>query len=216
MPRRLYIFGAGGHGREIAWLARSVFPGVEILHVVDAARHLTSPINGADVRLLDTIEPTPDDGFITAVGDAGLRMRAADRMHQTGLSPVTLVHPSAVLAPTVRIGAGSVVCAGVVLTDNVLVGEHAVVNIGCTLSHDVRIEDYATLSPGVHIAGHVVVRRAAMLGVGSSVINGTAAQPIVIGVGATVGAGAAVIDDVADGVVVAGVPARPLHRGGDR
>jgi len=55
-----------------------------------------------------------------------------------------------------------------------------------------------------------------MLGVGSSVINGTAAQPIVIGVGATVGAGAAVIDDVADGVVVAGVPARPLHRGGDR
>lgn len=208
--RALWIFGAGSHGREVAWLAREAMPGVDVSFVVDDPQYATGPVDGTAVIVLPEAAPAVGTRFITAIGEPALRRRAVAALTALGLESLPLVHPSAVVAPTAEIGPGSIVAAGSVVTDRVRIGSHAIVNIGCTLSHDVRVGDFATISPGVHVAGHVVIEDGAALGVGAIVINGTAQRPIVIGEDAVVGAGAVVIGDVAAGTTVAGVPARPI------
>jgi sugar O-acyltransferase (sialic acid O-acetyltransferase NeuD family) len=210
--RRLYVFGAGGHGREVTWLAREVMPDATTEYVVDDERFAGRPVNGIPVRLIDDLVVAPDAAFVVAVGDSRLRRRAAAALTAIGLRPIALVHPRTERAPSVRIGVGTVVCAGSILTDAVSIGAHSVVNVGCTISHDVRIGDFVTLSPAVHLAGNVTVEDGAFLGIGAIVINGSAERPLTIGADAVVAAGATVIGDIAPGEVVGGVPARGLRR----
>jgi len=207
----ILIFGAGSHGREVAWLAAEAHPDADLVFAVDDPRFVTGPVNGIPVRLLSDVTASAHTHFVTAVGDPTLRRRAVNALAARDLSPISLVHPRAIVAPGAIVGEGAVVAAGSVLSDHVRVGAHAIVNIGCTVSHDVDLGPFSTLSPGVHIAGHVTVGDGAVLGVGANVINGTTEHPLVIGAASTVGAGAVVIGDVEPGATVVGVPARPTR-----
>lgn len=205
---RLYIFGAGGHGREVAWLADQIWAGnVEVVFLVDDAAYIRESVNGIPVRVVHDITVARDDGYVVAVGDAALRRRAAAACLAIGLQPVTLVHPRVEASRFVSMGAGSVVCAGSILTTDITLGEHVHVNVGCTISHDVHIGDFSTLSPGVHVSGHVQIGCDVLIGTGANIINGRAGAPLVIGDGAVIAAGACVTRSVEPGALMAGVPA---------
>lgn len=205
---RLYVFGAGGHGRELAWLAEQTWgEGVEVVFLVDDAAYLSEPVNGVMVRLVQDIVATGGDAFVVAVGDARLRRRAAVACGAVGLRPATLVHPRVEASHLVSLGEGTVVCAGSILTTNVRLGDHVHVNVGCTISHDVAIGDFSTLSPGVHVSGHVQIGQDVFIGTGANIINGSARAPLVIGDGAVIAAGACVTKSFEVGALVAGVPA---------
>lgn len=208
MSGRLHVFGAGGHGREVAWLAREVLGAdLEIVFLVDDEQYLRGPVDGHPVRLLSTTEAGPGDTCVIAVGDPEVRQRAAAACAAVGLSATTLVHPRVERSASVTAGEGSVIAAGCVLTTDIRIGRHVHVNVGCTISHDAVIGDFVTISPGVHVAGHVRLEEGCTLGIGATVVNGSADRPLVIGAGAFVAAGACVTEDVGPGTLVAGVPA---------
>lgn len=205
---RLYIFGAGGFGREVAWLAvQALGTGCELIFLVDNPAYTTGPVNGVPIRLVGDVIGGASDRFVVAVGDAGLRRKAAVKCAGVGLQPVTLVHPRVEASKFVSIGAGSVVCAGCILTTDITVGEHVHVNLDCTIGHDVRIGDFSTLSPGVHVSGHVHIGSEVFIGTGANIINGSVSAPLVIGDGAVIAAGACVTKSVEAGALMAGVPA---------
>lgn len=207
-PRRLYIFGAGGFGREIAWLAEQTWgSAVELVFLVDRPEYLQGPVNDLPVRLLAEIEAEPDTPFVAAIGDAALRRKAALGCAAAGLVPMTLVHPRAEISRWVELGQGTLICAGVSITTNIVIGAHVHINLDCTIGHDVAIGEYSTLSPGVHVSGNVAIGRDVFIGTGASIINGRADAPLLIGDGAVIAAGACVTQSVEAGALVAGVPA---------
>lgn len=205
---RLYIFGAGGHGREVAWVAEQAWKGaLELEFLVDDVAYVSKPVNGVSVRVVHDVIARRGDGYVVAVGDSALRRRASALCLARGLRPITVAHPRVEASRFVRVGAGSVISVGSILTTNVSLGEHVHVNLNCTLSHDVCVGDYSTLSPGVHVCGHVQIGRDVFIGTGASIINGSSNRPLVVGDGAVIAAGACVTESIEAGALVAGVPA---------
>lgn len=206
--QKLYVFGAGGSGREVAWLAaQSWSSNLHVEFVVDQAEFLCPDVNGHKVVLMQDI--TVDDvcRYVIAIGNPATRRRIASLFDATSLQPTCIVHPHAEISNWVKLGSGSIVCAGSIVTTNVSIGNHVHLNVACTISHDVTIGDFTTLSPGVHVSGNVRIGRDVFIGTGANVINGTSDSPLVIGDGAVIAAGACVINHVLPGTMVAGVPA---------
>jgi len=210
--------GAGGHARVVIdalRLGKRVEP-VALLDP-DPALHNTNvdgvPVLGGDDRLAGMLGTTATHAFI-GIGGARTnepRRLAFERARASGFVVLTVVHPSAVVAQSATLGAGTVVLAGAVVNAGAAIGDNVIVNTAAIVEHDCRIGDHAHVATGARLGGTVTVGEGAHVGLGASVRQG-----IVIGRHAIVGGGAMVVDDVPDGAVVVGVPARILSRSIDR
>jgi len=116
---------------------------------------------------------------------------------------VTVTHPSAVVAQSAEVQAGSVILAGAVMNPRARLGRHCIINTCASVDHDCQIDDLASLAPGVTLGGEVTVGKRTAIGLGANVVHS-----IQIGADTVIGAGATVLSDVSDFVVAYGTPAR--------
>jgi sugar O-acyltransferase (sialic acid O-acetyltransferase NeuD family) len=213
--RHLCVYGAGGFGREVAWLAQTCNQGSWRYEVVcfiddDASLHGQSINDIPVLGLAEAQKLYPDASVVGGVGEPRMRAVLMGKVAQAGLSFATLIHPRVEHSAWIEIGPGTVICAGNILTTNIKLGQHVQINLSCTIGHDVIMDDYATLAPGVHVSGCVHIGKRVYVGTGAVIINGTAQAPLVIEDDVIVGAGACVIRSVPAGLTVVGVPAKPL------
>ena len=205
----LLIFGAGGHGKVVAETARAMDNWPEIVFADDAYPQVKSvsdyPVI-ADFQRAKSLNGTHQD-VIVAIGDNHKRLELTLELQRAGFNPVTLIHPEAVVARSVRIETGTVIFAQAVVQADARVGTAVIINTAATVDHDCVIGKGTHLSPGSHLGGEVKVGDYSWLGMGAVVIN-----RVTIGQGVTVGAGSCVIDDLPDKVTVVGVPARPVRQ----
>lgn len=199
----LYILGAGGHAKVVVATAEAA--GFEIAAIYDE----DDGKRGKALLGHAITVPTPaagdwpkDAAAIIAIGDNRVRQRLA-AIHT--LNWPAVVHPGAMVHPSVTIGPGTLVCAGVIIQPDAKIGAHAIINTGAIVEHDCRVGDYAHIGPAACLAGNVDIGEGAFVGAGTTVIPG-----IRVGAGAIVGAGAAIVTDIAPDAKVGGVPARPL------
>lgn len=211
------IYGAGGFGREVAWLIDSCNASDSRYQIVsfidDNQQNWGQYVNELPVMgLEETVQRFPGARVVGGVGTPKTRQLLMQRALAAGLHFETIIHPRVEMSKWVTIGSGSLICAGNILTTNIELGQQVQINLDCTVGHDVIMQDYATLAPGVHISGCVQLGKRVYVGTGAVIINGTADHPIVLGDDAVVGAGACVTKSVDAGVTVVGVPAKPLLR----
>lgn len=206
----LVIIGAGGFGREVAWLVTEINaalpqPEWDLLGFVDDSATETTegyPVLGRN----DWLQAHAEGLYVVcAVGNPGTRKTIIDATHYPGLQYATLIHPSVQKSSFVTIGEGSVVCSGTIMTTNVTIGRHCLLNLGTRVGHDSVIADYASFMPGANIAGEVIIGEGCYFGLNAAVIN-----RVSVGAWTTVGAGATVVADLPAKCVAVGVPAKPI------
>jgi len=216
-PRTIAIYGAGGMGREVAWLVQSCNEKQEIYRVAcfiddNEAMH-GAELNGIPVMGLGELARTfPGAAVVGATGNPKTRRITMEKASAAGFGFETIIHPRVEMSRWIEIGMGTVICAGSILTTNIILGQQVQINLDCTICHDVVMGDYTTLAPGVHVSGWVHFGRDVYVGTGAVFINGTSEKPLRIGDGAVIGAGACVTKSVADCCTVVGVPAKPITR----
>jgi sugar O-acyltransferase (sialic acid O-acetyltransferase NeuD family) len=209
----LLLIGAGGLAREVAEVVHAIntIQGAWRLvgFIDDDPRLHGRDVDGAPVLGgLEVLGEHPDARVVVCTAsptDYGSRSRIARRSALPEERFATLVHPTASIATTAVLGAGSVVMAGVVMTAAVTVGRHVVIMPGSVLTHDGRLDDYVTVASGVRLGGGVRVQRGAYLGSGALV-----REQLDVGEWSLVGMGAVVTRSVPARQTWAGVPARFL------
>jgi sugar O-acyltransferase (sialic acid O-acetyltransferase NeuD family) len=207
MNKALFIYGAGGLGREIKAMINHL-PQWELRGFYDDQKKIGSDCEGVPVLGgLDELRKITHTRFVVlAFGDPQLKLKlAADLETNSCIQFPVLIHPTAVLldVDTIRLGSGCVISAGAALTTNIQLGKHVMINLNVTVGHDTLIGDGSSVMPGAHLSGMVKIGSGVLIGSGAVVLN-----KVTIEDGANVGAGAVVTKNVSSGTTVIGVPAR--------
>lgn len=209
--KNILIVGAGGFGREVAWLIEKINerkPTWNILGFIDdCEENLGKAVgNYKVVGNCNDILQYPDAYVVCTIGAAMTRKKVIEKIKQINpdIQFATLIDPDIRLCDRVQIGEGTVICTGTIITTDIKIGNHVIVNLACTVGHDAVIDDFVTLYPTVNVSGNTILNSCVEMGTGSQIIQGKNVGEYTI-----VGAGAVVIKDLPEKCVAVGMPAIP-------
>jgi len=118
----------------------------------------------------------------------------------------TLLHPTSIVASTVRIENGVIINPGVIIAPYVTVEKHTFINRQVSIGHHTLIGEFSQINPAVSIAGHCSIGKDTVIGIGARII-----ENVSIGDNVIIGAGSLVTGAIPDNVVAYGVPAKVIR-----
>lgn len=209
--KRLFIYGAGGLGREVAELAKQISSDFDITFIDDAP---VSDCLGLPVFSYEEAKRYAQAALavgVVASGEPAIVDRLRVRLREGGIAPQTLIHPSVHIPESCVIGQGVVIQDRVYVGPNVHLGDASCINYNCGLGHDVSIGDCVVITMGTMLGGQSVIGDGTYVGNGAVIRNG-----IRIGKNSIIGMGSVVTHDIPDGVVAYGSPCRVVRENKDR
>lgn len=167
--KHLIMIGAGGFGRECYWHAlNSIGFGTEF----DLKGYLDDTPDGElredllqmpRIGTIDDYEIQPNDVFICTIGSpqgkAQIVNRIEKRLRVTGGGGrfFNLIHKTALVLPTAKLGSGIVLTPNTIVSDHVTLGNHVCFNFSSTCGHDSNIGDFSSVMAHCNICGNVRV-----------------------------------------------------------
>ena len=173
----IVIIGAGGIGREVAWIIEEineVKSTWNIVGFVDENSEMHGKIlNGYKILggfgILDKLEVKPY--VVVAIANCGVKKDIVAKLGGK-FEFATVVYPSVRISRFVEIGEGSIIYPGVILTVNTRIGNHVIISGNCGIGHDTVIGDYSSVLWGSSFSGYDVVGKGCFIGVGVKVTQG--------------------------------------------
>ena len=209
---KLFIYCAGGFGKEIMDLARRKNRlenrWSEICFIDDSpqgdefygSRLFTFP------EVLEKFDSTSLEISI-ANADPSTRKVLFDKIKDAHLKMATLIDNTAIVSPTAKIGQAVIVSELCYVSSLVTLKDNSVLNTNALVGHDVNISENCVISSLANIGGGCSIGENSYIGMGVQIKQG-----IKIGRGVIVGMGSVVHSDIQDGVIALGNPARPMRK----
>jgi sugar O-acyltransferase (sialic acid O-acetyltransferase NeuD family) len=196
----LVIIGASGLAREVFDLAHVCYGHLphfnSIIHQMGYPKVLSSV---ADYEIEE------GDVFFCAIGKVSDRKKTTEIILKKGGTFINLIHPTAIISPSAKIGQGVAIKAFSSLASDVILRDFVFLQSSVIMGHDVIIESYCQVNSFAFFAGYVHVEELCTINAGAKLI-----QNVRVGTGATVGVGSVVLNKVKPNTTVFGVPAKVI------
>lgn len=208
----LYIYGAGGLGKEVASLVRRlnrIKPRWGVQGFLDDSLEPGTIVSGLPVLgplqyLMPQMGPV---AVVLAISDPKVKKRGHEYFASLGnASFPTLIDPLAYVEESAILGDGCILMQFCSISVASRLGTGCFVNYGTQISHDCVIGNFVSVMPSVDISGGVTISDEAFIGVQASIRYGLS-----IGHSAIVGMCSMVLRDVPDHTAVIGQPAVPIN-----
>lgn len=200
----IILIGAGGHSKVIQDIISSSKMG-RIHAILDDAITTRKAENGviySDMTFINEINII-DFKYCIGIGSNKARKTIYNKINIPIENYITLIHPTAVISKSARVGFGTVIMPNAVINADTKVGNHCIINSGAVVEHDNEIGDFAHISPNATLTGTVTIGEGSHIGAGSTIIPGKQ-----VGSWTTIGAGAVVIEDIGNNETAIGIPAK--------
>jgi len=196
MGKRIYIYGASGHGLVVEDIAKACGY-AETIFIDDGN-------NG--YPCFEEIKENNNIPVAFGIGSNKIRAKLFKKVQEAGFEIVTLIHPSAIVLSSAIIKKGTVVMPNVVINSNVSIGKGVILNTSSVIEHECIIEDFVHISPSVSLAGNVKVAEFTHIGIGTSCV-----QDLSIGKNCIIGAGSVVVKDINNNKKAFGNPCKEIE-----
>lgn len=208
----IIIIGAGGLGREVAWLIEKINSKTETYNVLgfidDDSSVQNKTINGIKViGKCEDVKAFGECSYVCAIGNPRVKKAVIEKLKalKPDIKFATIIDPDIFISKTVLVGEGVVVSANSVLDANVNIGDFVLVLFNSTIGHESNIGEFSTVYSGVNISGRVSIGKQCELGTGMQII-----QDKKIVDGCVFGAGSVVVKDITEKGTYVGVPAKKI------
>lgn len=205
----IVIIGDGGHSKVIRELILSLGNHRVIGCLDDKYQEISEQDNFilgpvSAVHFLKKKDPTTK--FIFGIGNNHTRKKLKEVLNLPDKDYISLLHPTACVSSSARIGSGTVIMAHAVIQADAKIGSHTIINTSAIIEHDNIVGDFAHISPNAVLTGCVKIGVGVHIGAGATVIPGKK-----IGEWSTIGAGAAVTVDLPGQCTAVGIPAQIIN-----
>ncbi|WP_191565579.1 acetyltransferase [Metabacillus idriensis] len=206
---KIVIIGQGGHSKVIRDIISSSDEHQIVGYLDDKINEFTitdngfnGPISAAKIIL----EQDMNIKFVIAIGENKIRKRIFNKLEFPNDFFVTLIHQTAVLSPSAKIGNGTVIMANTIINADASIGHHTIINSGSIIEHDNMIGHFVHVSPNSTLTGAVKIEDGVHVGAGTTIIPN-----INISEWSIIGAGATVVNDIPANCTAVGVPAKVIN-----
>jgi sugar O-acyltransferase (sialic acid O-acetyltransferase NeuD family) len=214
---RLFIYCAGGFGREILDVARRANARTrrwtEVALVDDAPGLTGTKVHEARVVAFNELA-NEDRGtceFVIGHGEPALRRLLLAKVDAAGFRMGQVIDESSIVSAYANVADGAVITPYCSVAVSARLGRNVALNTKAIIGHDIEIGDNCVISSLVNVGGACVVGADTYIGMGSSIKEG-----LKIGREVIVGMGSVVHHDIPDGMIAMGNPARPIRRNEDK
>lgn len=205
----ILIIGAGGIGREVAWIIEQINEVKKTFNILgfidDNIEIHGSNINGYVVLggVDYLLNMDKNICVVCAIADYKIKKSIIEKLKLKEFQYPSIVHPDVNIDNTNIIGKGCIIYPAVIITTNTQIGEYVIISPKCGIGHESVIKNYCSILWGVNISGKVKLEEGCLIGSGTTIIQG-----LRVGKGAIVGAGTVVIKEIPNDCTSVGNPAK--------
>ena len=150
---QILILGHGDHGATVADLCGElrIFEKISFLDDNKQADNIIGKC-GDYISFVNEY-PIAYPGF----GNNELRKQWFEKLQSAGFIVPTLVHPTALIAPSAKIGEGTIVEARATVNSGVVIGKGCIISTNTTVDVSVSVGNYTHTAPGITIPKRTVI-----------------------------------------------------------
>lgn len=177
----IVIVGAGGLGKEVAWLIENINNCVPTWNILGFLEDESKPeLFGQKIYKYDVLGSEvwlsnydKDIYVICAIGKGSIRKLVYEKvLRKRNVKLATLIDPSVRIDKTINIGQGSIICRNCSITVDTKIGIGVLLNIGALIGHDSQIGNYCTFLPNSTAAGDTILGEFCDIGSGAFILQG--------------------------------------------